>query len=66
MNSADHYRVNVYCTTLDTVACQMRDHFHDDILDIFDEMGHFKPRKLTTEDQVTTDNIANLCKFYDL
>jgi len=62
-SSADHYRVNVYYTTLDTVACQMQDSFQDDTLDIVEEMEYFIPRKLTTEDQVPTEGIANLCNL---
>jgi len=44
----------------------MQDRFQDDTLDIFEEMEHFTPGKLTTEDQVPTESIANLCDFYDL
>jgi len=60
------YRVGVYYTTLDTVACQVQDRFHDDTLGIFEEMDHFTPRKLITEDHVPTESIANLCNFYNL
>ena len=41
--------------SMDTVACQVKDRFHDDMLGIFEEMGNFKPSKLITEDNVPTD-----------
>ena len=63
---ADHWRINVYCTLLDTVARQLQDLFHDDTIGIFEEMEHFTPKKLMTDEEVSTDKIANLCNFYDL
>ena len=63
LSSTDHYRFSVYTTTLDTVACQVQDLFHDDLQGIFEEIDHFKPRKLITEDHIPT---ANLCNFNDL
>jgi len=65
-NSADHWRINVYYTLLDTVARQLQDRFHDDTIGIFEEMEHLTPKKLMTEEEVSTDKIANLCNFYDL
>jgi len=66
LSSADHFRINVYYTTLDTVAGQIQERFHDDVIGIFQEMEHFTPQKLNTEDYVTTECITNLCNFYDL
>ena len=62
---ADHWRINVYCTLLDTVARQLQDLFHDDTIGIFEEMEHFTPKKLMTMEEVAKDKIANLCNVYD-
>lgn len=66
LSGTDHYRIGVYFTTLDTVARQMQDRFHDDLLGVFAEMDHFTPRMLTTEENIPKESIASLCNFYDL
>ena len=40
LSGTDHYRIGVY-HTMDMVACQIQDRFHDDMLGIFEEMDHF-------------------------
>ena len=69
LSNTDHYRkyrIGVYYTILNTVACQIQDLFHNDMLGIFEEVDHFTPRKLITEDHVPTANLCNfyLCNFY--
>src|SRR5688572_4404509 len=58
LSGTDHYRIGVYYTIMDTDACQIQDCFQDDMLGIFEEMDHFTPRKLVTEDHVPTDSIG--------
>ena len=47
---------------LDTVASHIQDRFHAEMLDIFEEIDHFMPKKLITKDRhVPTDSIVITC-----
>ena len=46
LNSANHWRINVCYTLLDTVARQLQNRFHDDTIGIFEEMNSLLRRSL--------------------